>query len=111
MHLGETLAQLQFPLFQDVAQLCQGVLVLDVLYQGGDKAKDRLFVERGAVFELQDGVFIGSQCRGEGTCVVLGALDEASHLDGPLFQHVVEQDVDGGWLPGPVGGEVDNLRA
>ena len=49
--------------FQDVAQLCQGVLVLDVLYQGGDKAKDRLFIERGAVFELQDGVFIGSQCR------------------------------------------------
>ena len=76
-----------------------------------DKGKDRLFVERGAVFELQDGVFIGSQCRGEGTCVVLGALDEASHLDGPLFQHGVEQDVDGGWLPGPVGGEVDNLRA
>ena len=34
LHLGETLAQLQFPLFQNNANLIQRVLVLDVIHQG-----------------------------------------------------------------------------
>ena len=71
--------------------------------------EERLFVERGAVLELHDGVFIGSQGGSEGTCIVFCALDKPSHLNGGLFQLRIEQDVDGGRFPAAVWCELNDL--